>query len=70
MGKMKDLEIRIDEIMKKIGESLDGLDEMRKSYIYNSISMRCNFRAARLTDKMIHNSEKEIIDSINRKLIL
>ena len=27
MGKMKDLEIRIDEIMEKIEESLDGLDE-------------------------------------------
>lgn len=60
MGKMKDLSIRIDEIMEKIEESLDGLDDIRKIYIYNSLPTICKLRANQLTDEMIRkNTMKE-----------
>ena len=41
MGKMKDLAIRIDEIMEKIEESLNGYDEISKIYIYNNLGTKC-----------------------------
>jgi hypothetical protein len=50
MGKMKELAIRIDEIMEKIEESLDGLDELSKVYIYDSLSTRCILRVEQVAN--------------------
>lgn len=48
MGQMKNLEIRIDEIMEKIEELLSEDDEIRKSFIYCHLSTRCRLKADQL----------------------